>query len=74
MDNTGEITHALLRLEAPAQRQRGWMPKLFAVSNSRGSFFSRQVSVCLAFGKVDGLQNRRHQLGNTALQTKTSAF
>src|ERR1017187_9723051 len=35
-----QTTHALLRLEAPAQRQRGWMPKLFAASSSRGSFFS----------------------------------
>jgi hypothetical protein len=34
-----QTTHAL-RLEAPAQRQRGWMPKLFAASTSRGSFFS----------------------------------
>src|ERR1700674_3935371 len=32
-------TRALLRLEAPAQRQGGWMPKLFAASSSRGNFF-----------------------------------
>src|ERR1700686_4757236 len=35
-----QTTHPLLRLEAPAQRLGGWMPKLFAASSSRGSFFS----------------------------------
>ena len=37
------LAHArAIRLEAPAQRQRGWMPKLFAAS-ARGGAFSLDI-------------------------------
>ena len=36
----GDTRHALLHIEAPAQRGGGWMPKLFVAPSSRESFFS----------------------------------
>jgi len=61
-----QTTRALLRLEAPAQRQGGWMPKLLAASNSRGNFsldilFYRTESAMLGGeGERFTLKGRRH--------------